>query len=148
MFILYLFIHSIIHIHSFIQISGSIHFTAFMYTQINHFHHHCYHYCKGELSLFVQSPQLLQHNYVHISFAFRQIQWQPCCSTEIFHSLVRGILFLGRKQQSGTNNLVSCQVEGQRIQYLRCGNLWRNIWKNRMDCMILYDIYRPRKCIR
>ena len=54
----------------------------------------------------MQSPQLLQHNSVHISFAFRQkvlnkmkirwtesptvMQWQPCCSTEIFYSLVLG----------------------------------------------------------
>ena len=32
------------------------------------------------------------------------MQWRPCCSTEIFYSLVFGILFLGKKQQSGTNN--------------------------------------------
>ena len=42
---------------------------------------------------------------------------------------------LGKKQLSGVNNLVSCQVEGRRMQYLRCGNLWRNIGKNRKDCI-------------
>ena len=62
------------------------------------------------------------------------MQWQPCCSTEIFDSLVLGILFLGKKQQSQTNNLVSCQVDRRRMQYLRCGNLWRNIGKNRKNC--------------
>ena len=25
-------------------------------------------------------------------------------------------------------------VEGRRMQYLRCGNLWRNIGKNRKNC--------------
>ena len=26
-------------------------------------------------------------------------------------------------------------VEGRRMQYLRCGNLWRNIGKNRKNCL-------------
>ena len=34
-----------------------------------------------------------------------------------------------------TNNLVSCQVEGRRMQYLRCGNLWRNTGKKRKNCI-------------
>ena len=34
---------------------------------------------------------------------------------------------VGKKELSETNNLVSCQVEGRRMQYIRCGNLWRNI---------------------
>ena len=29
------------------------------------------------------------------------------------------------------HNLVSCQVDGRRIQYTRCGNVWRNIGENR-----------------
>ena len=36
--------------------------------------------------------------------------------------------------------MVSCQVEGRRMQYLRCGNLWRNIGKNRKDCMVFIDL--------
>ena len=41
----------------------------------------------------------------------------------------------------GTNNMVSCQVEGRRMQYSRCGNVWRNIGENRTVC----GIYRSRK---
>ena len=61
------------------------------------------------------------------------VQWQTCCSTDIFYSLVVGILFLGKERQSGTNNLVAYQVEGSRTHYLRCGNLWRNIGDNIKD---------------
>ena len=42
---------------------------------------------------------------------------------------------LRKKQLLETNNLVSCQVERRRMQYLPCGNLWRNIGKNRKDCI-------------
>ena len=52
-------------------------------------------------------------------------------------SLIEG---LGKKQLSEMNNLVSCQVEGRRMQYLQCGNLWRNIGKNRKDCMVFIDL--------
>ena len=45
---------------------------------------------------------------------------------------------LGKKQLSETNNLVSCQVEGRQMQYLRCDNLWRNIGKNRKDCIMVF----------
>ena len=45
---------------------------------------------------------------------------------------------LGKKQLSETNNLVSRQEEGRRMQYLRCGNLWRNIGKNRKDCIMVF----------
>ena len=39
---------------------------------------------------------------------------------------------------SETNNLVACHVERRRMQYLRCGNLWRNIGKNRKDCILYF----------
>ena len=40
-----------------------------------------------------------------------------------------------------TNNMVSCQVEGRRMQYSRCGSVWGNIRENRIVC----GIYRSRK---
>ena len=33
---------------------------------------------------------------------------------------------LGKKQLSEKKKLVSCQVKGRRMQYLRCGTFWRN----------------------
>ena len=55
---------------------------------------------------------------------------------------------LGKKQLLDTNNLVSCQVEGRRMQYLQCGNLCRNIRKNRKDCnwQILFNFWKC-KCL-
>ena len=48
---------------------------------------------------------------------------------------------LGKKQLLETNNLVSCQVEGRRMQYLRCGHLWRNIGKTeRTAYMVFIDL--------
>ena len=41
---------------------------------------------------------------------------------------------LREEQLLETNNLVSCQAEGRRMQYLPYGNLWKNIGKNRKNC--------------
>ena len=40
--------------------------------------------------------------------------------------------------------MVSCHagIEGRRMQYLRCGNLWRNIGKNRKNCIMVFIDYR------
>ena len=64
----------------------------------------------------------------------------------------KGILHL--HLLSETNNLVSCQVEGRRMQYLRCGNIRKNTKGLHMVFIYLekaYDIV-PRqevlRCIR
>ncbi len=53
-------------------------------------------------------------------------------------SLIEG---LGKKQLLETNNLVSCQAEGRRMQYLPYGNLWKNIAEKQKELhMVFIDL--------